>query len=331
MNSIRERGPARRALVSRPGAAELTAALYIGLIGLIAQSSGLLYALFPELGALSHDVFKRPEGEWARAPGLLVLTTVLTAISGTLITRHLGYGIASVLLDVGASALVIGVLRSPFAPALSAGLMPLVLGIGSWLYPLCILAGTVVLASASLAWRRLAPRSPARASDPDDDLVEQAPREYGWVPFYTLFLVVTVLAGEWLGMRLVLFPPLTVIGFEMFAHPTHCPWADRPLALIGACGLSAAVGVICATHIVIEPLGAMLSIGACGLILRRLRLYVPPALAVGLLPFVIRHPDGSFPVAVLLGTALQIGIFALWRALARFGARQRSPGASGEP
>ncbi len=312
----------RHGPVNRPWLAELVTALYIGLIALTAQTSGVSYVLFPELGALSHDVFKRPEGAWARAPALLVLTTVVAAIGGTLITRHLAWGVSPVLLDVGWSALMIAVLRSPIAPALSAGLMPLVLGIDSWLYPLCILFGTTVLAGATVAWRRIGWVAPAGARrDPDDDLVEQAPREYSWVPFYAAFLVAAVLIGERLGMRLVLFPPLTVIGFEMFVHPRHCPWARRPVALLLACVLTAAVGVACARLIPLATVGAMVSILAAGMILRLLEVYVPPALAVGLLPFVIAHPGWSFPLAVLLGTALQVGIFALWRALAGRGWR----------
>lgn len=310
-----------------PWMGELLSTLYIGLIALIAQLSGLYYLLFPELGALSHDVFKRPEGLWARAPALLVITTVLTAISGTLITRHLAYGVPAVLLDVGCSALVIAVLRSPFAPALSAGLMPLVLGIRSGLYPLAILFGTGVLAGATLLWRRVGWTSPEPAAhDPDDDVVERAPLEYRWVPYFVAFLILAIVLGERLGLRFVLFPPLTVIAFETFAHPTHCPWAERPVALLVVCTLSAAIGVACVRFIGEVPWAAMLSILAGTVLLRRLDVYVPPALAVGLLPFVIAHPDWRFPLAVLLGTGLQIGIFALWRLRVRLALRVATGG-----
>ncbi len=322
MNRFRSRGLGQRVRGKPPWMGELLSTLYIGLIALLAQGSGLTYLLFPELGALSHDVFKRPDGLWARAPGLLVLTTVLTALSGTLITRHLAYGVPAVLLDVGCSALVIAVLRSPFAPALSAGLMPLVLGIDSWLYPVAILFGTGILAVATLLWRRVGWTSPEPAAhDPDDDVVERAPLEYGWIPYFVAFLILAIVLGERLGLRFVLFPPLTVIAFETFAHPTHCPWAHRPVALLVACTLTAAIGVVCVRLIGEGPLAAMLSILAGAVLLRRLAVYVPPALAVGLLPFVIAQPDWRFPLAALLGTALQIGMFALWRLRERLAQR----------
>jgi glycosyltransferase A (GT-A) superfamily protein (DUF2064 family) len=42
-------------------------ASYIGVIAAVAQSTGLLYVLFPELGALSHDILTRPHGaSWRR-------------------------------------------------------------------------------------------------------------------------------------------------------------------------------------------------------------------------------------------------------------------------
>lgn len=99
-----EEGALRR---PRAGVAESAAALYIGLIALIACSSGLYFILFPELGALDHDIFKRPEVTWARAPLMLIVTPLLMAVVGTLIARDLPYGLPSVLLDVGCSVLVV--------------------------------------------------------------------------------------------------------------------------------------------------------------------------------------------------------------------------------
>jgi hypothetical protein len=41
-------------------------------------------------------------------------------------------------------------------------------------------------------------------------------------------------------------------------------------------------------------------------------LHVPPALAVGLLPFVIQRPNYEFPVVVAVGTLLLTMLFLLW-------------------
>ncbi len=136
-------------------AAELIALVYVALIAEIAYATGAFYILFPELGALSHDVFTRPRGTWASAPVLLAITPVLTGAIGVFFTRALPYGYPSVLLTVGGAIAVILALRSPIAPAISAGLLPLVLGVKSWWYPPAIALGTVLLAGLSLPWKKL--------------------------------------------------------------------------------------------------------------------------------------------------------------------------------
>jgi transposase len=55
----------------RQWAGDLVALVYMAIIAIIAAATGAFYVLFPELGALSHDVFTRPRGRWARSPGPL--------------------------------------------------------------------------------------------------------------------------------------------------------------------------------------------------------------------------------------------------------------------
>src|ERR1700730_19450900 len=84
-------------------AAEVIALEYIAIIAEVAIASESFYILFPELAALSHDIFTRPRGSWASAPVLLVITPVLTAVLGTLVTRNLPYDYVSVMLTVSGS------------------------------------------------------------------------------------------------------------------------------------------------------------------------------------------------------------------------------------
>ncbi len=71
-----------------------------------------------------------------------------------------------------------------------------------------------------------------------------------------------------------------------------------------------------------QPDGGMCSILAAALVLRVLDLHVPPALAVGLLPFVMAHPSFRFPLAVVVGTGIETMAFLAWRRFARsFAAR----------
>src|SRR5215471_15135634 len=116
---------------TRRVADELFSLVYIAIVAETAIATGAFYILFPELGALSHDVFTRPRGSWASAPILLVITPVLAAIVGTLVTRSFPYAFVSVMMVVGGAIAVVLALRSPIAPAISAGLLPLTLGLTS--------------------------------------------------------------------------------------------------------------------------------------------------------------------------------------------------------
>lgn len=288
---------------------------YIALVAWVGQTTHLAFVLFPELGALSHDILKRPHGSWAKAPLMLVVTPLVTGLIGSLVARHFEFGAISVLVTIGAAIAVIAVLRSPIAPAISAGLLPLSLGISSPLYAPSLMIGLGLLAVISLIWRRLVPPPPEAGSPSDvvDDIVELAPKTYSWVPFFLGFLLIAIGLAAVTGQRFILFPPLVVIGFEMFAHPKVCPWASRPFAFPVACVLTAAAGVAAISIVGDTALAAAVSIAAGIAILRLFDLHVPPALAVGLLPFVLPQPDYRFPIAVGLGTLLLTMSFLTWR------------------
>jgi hypothetical protein len=281
-------------------AACAVATLYIAIVAGVAGVTGAFYIMFPELGALAYDVFSRPRGRWSNAPLHLATTPVLTGAIGILITRNLPYGFPSVLLNVGAAMAVILGLGSPIAPAMSAGLLPLVLGVKTWWYPPAILFGAVLLAAASFPWRALTLQDvPAAAANRS---VPHTPQGLFWVAAYFVFLIVAVAIVELTGMRFILFPPLVVIGFEMFAHTESCAWADQPLRLPIVCLLTASGGLFFHHLLGVTWMTAALSM-VCGMaVLRVSRVHVPPALAVALLPMVMDSPTYAYPCSVGLGT-----------------------------
>ena len=295
----------------------LATVAYITFIACVARLTGFEYALFPELGALAHDILKRPHGTWAKAPLMLIVTPFATAVIGTLITRHFAYGFISVFATVGGAILIIRVLSSPIAPAISAGLLPLTLGVTSWWYPPSILFSTGLLALIAVARQRLMPPPEIVETlrDRTDDVMEQAPADYSWIPFFLAFLVLDLALVSITDWRFLLFPPLVVIGFEMFAHTSVCPWAKRSLVLPVACLLNAAIGVVLVSFFGNGPVIAGCSVALGALILRIFDLHAPPVLAVGLLPFTMAAPDYRFALSAGIGTALLTTIFLLWRKL----------------
>ena len=86
---------------------EILALIYMGVIAFSARKTGFLLLLFPELAALSHDVFTRPRGKWASQPWRLVLTPTITAFFGLFVVRHTIFNALALTLIVVVSLLVI--------------------------------------------------------------------------------------------------------------------------------------------------------------------------------------------------------------------------------
>jgi hypothetical protein len=304
--------------------ADVLALIYIGLIATIAGATGAFYVMFPELAALSWNVMEQPRGRWASSPLMLAMTPPLTGLMGTVMTRSLPYGFASVLITVVACIAIVTVLRSPVAPAISAGLLPLVLGVTSWWYPPGILLGSTLLAAISIPWRRYT-TAPCPLAGPETVEAAAAPNAFPGSTIHPgapaivallTFVVIAVTAVKLTGMRFILFPPLVVILYEMLCHPADCHWIGRPVVLPLACFVAAFGGYLFRAHIAVAPLAAMLSMAWGVAVLRALKIRVPPALAVALLPMVMTHLTVGFPFAVGIGTALASGWFLLfekWR------------------
>ena len=289
-------------------------AAFLALIVALANGSQQPYVLFPELGALASVIVQRPAGAWARSPLLLCLTPFLTALVGVVITRGLDYGPVSVGLDVALSIAVVRLLRSPIAPALSAGMLPLALGVTSWWYPLSILVGTGLLALWSRLPLSIRERVNATAK-PRQPMVEPAgewarasaterQHPWRWILWMVVFLGLGILLVAATGSRLVLYPPLVVMAYDMFATPEECAWINRPVAMVLACLGTASAGLLLVQAFGVTPWAGGIAILACLAWLGTLGLFMPPAIGAGLLPFVIHAPNWSYPLAVALGTTL---------------------------
>jgi hypothetical protein len=294
-------------------AAECLFVLYIAGIAQLARVLGIPYLLFPELGALAHEVLTRPRGTWAGQPLRLIATPALTAVVGTIVTRHLPLGGWSVVLTVGASVVAIAALRSSIAPAMSAGVLPLVLGVKSWVYPPAILLTLSVLAAISVLWRRRHSAARSATGGDVDGILESQPRGRYWHVTLLVFVAAAAEAARMSGLRFILFPPLVTMAYEMFGHPGTCPWRKRPASLPAACLLVAGGGLLA-----VQVLGAGFAAAAASmvfgvLVLRVFDLHMPPALAVGLLPSVMSAPGWQFPLAVGAGALGLTGSFLFYR------------------
>ena len=309
----------------KPRRADLAIAGFLALITLIANATGMPYVLFPELGALGWVIFSDPRHPWVRSPALLMLTPFLAAVQGLWITRHLAYGPLAVLLDVGLTLLQIAALRSPIVPALSAGLLPLALGIHTWSYPFSILIGTGGLSLFIILrarWTGGGSPQPAGAAAAGPGLwvlrgrTQPLPPLRAWLAPFGLFLVGGLLLVRLIGSPLVLFPPLLVIAFEMVVHRQHCPWRGRYVGVWLVANGAAAVGLALVKTLGVTPAATFLAVLATLALIKLARLPFPPALGLALLPFVIPDPPLSYPLFTMAGSLWLLLVVALQEALA---------------
>jgi hypothetical protein len=287
--------------------AEVLVVSYMGAIGLAAHLTGIYLLLFPELAALSHDVMTRPQGKWASQPGRIVLTPTLTAFVGLFVTRHTSYGAISIALVVTASLFIIKLLRSAIGPAISAGALPMVLNEKSWMYPAAIFMGLMGLVATLWIWRRYGPSldTPSHETTNDSrviDALETYPHDRFWVVTLLTFVLLLGVPAQLTGLRFILFPPLIVMAYELFGHPEVPGWMARPVLLPFVCVLTATIGVLARHSFRASFVGVMLTTICSVAILRAFKLHMPPALAVGLLPFVMAAPNFRYPTSVGIGT-----------------------------
>lgn len=305
---------------ARLATAEVLAIALMGGVAWLALRTGVKLLLFPELAALSHDVLTRPGGKWASQPIRMILTPLFTGSIGLLVSRYFPYGAIPVLAISILSLAIIRVLRSAIGPAISAGLLPLVVGERSSLYPIAIGAGLVVLAGVLWLWKRFETVE-AEANEPAasiDDTLESTPQDRWWLLQLLALVLLLGLAAQFTGLRLLLFPPLVVMAYELFGHPELPGWIKRPSFFPLVCFLAAATGLICLRTLGETAVSAMLTVAVSIVLLRIFQMHMPPALAVGLLPFVIPSPDYWYPISVGIGTL----VLCLWFAAKN---RLRSP------
>lgn len=275
----------------------------IGFVVLVALVAWLSYfinlplLLFPEFGALSNVVITRPAHIWARSPFHLALIPALTGFIGVLVLRWLGNGIFPVLLVLSTSVILLNFLKSPIIPALSSGLIPLVLNIPSWTYPVSVCLSCSILAIIVYARARRLKISYLPA--PSFRLLAGGwPRNAFHLLVFFGFIAAIALIAHISQRPIILFPPLAVLGFEILLHTGPHPWCRSPMALALLFFLCAAAGFVALSLCGHSVLGVAIAVSIAASVIFWRRLYVPPAIAVSLLPFVMQKVGPAFPFEI---------------------------------
>jgi CBS-domain-containing membrane protein len=125
--------------------AEVVVLAFMGLVAFAASKTDLAVILFPELVALSHDVINRPQGKWASQPLRLIVTPTVTAALG-LLTYDLVQGtVLAVMVTVLCSITILRRFEVHMPPALAVGLLPFVIKMPNYKFPISVFLGTIAL------------------------------------------------------------------------------------------------------------------------------------------------------------------------------------------
>lgn len=283
----------------RMGAWLATFLLVMGMATL-AQTLHVRTIIFPETAALALGVWVLRDPEWLNQPRQIVLLPTLCAALGVWMNHWTLPTMERELLILGVVLVILTVTRSSLSPAISAGMLPIVLNIQSWVFVYAVLAATGAI------WIGVGRRG-----------VRRHPRVDGTLPPWRSNAVFAIVAALWIGaaatfgIRDAVLPPLMVFLYGAMKAPPK-RWGDvvREIAVL----LVAAVTSSWAVAVLHHPIAvAALALTATTLAMRFLNTWVPPAGAVALLPLVLpKSPVSTYPilVAILALGASSIGLIS---------------------
>lgn len=282
------------------GLVVLIVALMVGAAELLGQRE----IIFPEIAAIAVGALLPSRMAWNTSRPRILLLIALCAALGVGIVRlvpgpdwmrlTLAYGVAEGLYLCSGTT---------FAPMLSAAALPVLLGTESGVYLIAAPVLTVLILGCHWAveragWREAVRFEPVRADRRD------------WTDATVRLALVALAAWAALSLdiRFAVAPPLLVAFTELSRRSSGARRTPvRAVAVIALCALA---GAACRYGLTMR-LGLPLTLAAvCAavlmlLILDRLRLYLPPAGALCVLPMLI--PEArvlTYPLQITVGAAL---------------------------
>jgi HPP family len=271
----------------------------------LARVLGTHAIIFPEGAALGMGIWVLGLPGWVASRWHVVALPPLCAAAGVVLAGTDLSRTAAEIAAVTFGLVVLQVFDSRLAPALSAGVLPIVFGIDEWSYPLAVLAVCVTIA---MLWRLIHHPVARRL----DDIV---PERYPWPVALVAWIVIVawiLAAGRALELSaVVLAPPLFVSALEWLGRGELAP--GDGLRRVGLLTGAAVSGSVAAQLISVGWIAGPLAICATVALMWLLATPHPPALAIALIPQIVGTPGvWSYTTSIAAGAgALYVGVFVL--------------------
>ncbi len=241
--------------------------------------------IFPEILALAVGFWVAPRPFWRASRLNIFLAPTLAAVCGVLLMRYSHLPLAAMIVVAYiAVALLLVATRSRLAPAISAAILPLLIGTTSWNYPLAVgvLTGTVALGSIVA--------QPSSGETPSEEApFSQRDELIFWgkiLPVVAAYAVMITLCD----VPFMMAPPLIVM-FSEAVRPNN-PLARQPFKPFFLVALAASCGVLALFFLkgmLLFPGWLCAALASCAVFAgyETTGMRLPPAAALGLLPLLI--------------------------------------------
>lgn len=281
--------------------------------GMVAASE-LLHdkeVIFPEITAVAIGALAAPKQSWNVSRLRLLLTITAAAIIGVGLVFVPIPPVIKVPLAMVCAVACVTASKTEFLPAISACVLPVLLGTKSPVYigSVVVMTSLILLAQLILEKCGLREKSVFTPVQPDKQLFALRIRQ---IAAASVICMIPLLTKE----IFFIAPPLIVAFFEM-SKPNSKLLERSPQA--ASLIILASVSGVLSRFLLTEKLGLPLAVSAalsCAVILAavcRMKLYFPPCGAIATLPFII--PEGAllrFPFEIAAGTLVFIAAaFAL--------------------
>lgn len=267
--------------------------------------------IFPEITAVAIGALAAPKQSWNVSRLRLLLTITAAAIIGVGLVFVPIPPVIKVPLAMVCAAACVTASKTEFLPAVSACVLPVLLGTKSPIYigSVVVMTSLILLAQLILEKCGLREKSVFTPVQPDKQLFALRIRQ---IAAASVICMIPLLTKE----IFFIAPPLIVAFFEM--SKPHSKLLERSPQAASLMILASVSGVL-SRFLLTEKLGLPLAVSAalsCAVILAavcRMKLYFPPCGAIATLPFII--PEGAllrFPFEIAAGTLVFIAAaFAL--------------------
>lgn len=264
--------------------------------------------IFPEITAITIGALASPKQSWNTSKLRLLLTLTAAAVIGVgivvFVPLALGFKIP---LAMFCAITCVTISETEFLPAISACVLPVLLGTRSPVYigSVVVMTSLILLAQLLLEKSGIREKSPYTPVKPDRQLLMLRIRQ---IIAASLICVMPVMINE----IFFIAPPLIVAFFEMSKPKSKLIEHSYKAALLIVTG---AVSGVLLRFVLTEKLGLPITVpamAATALILvavSRTKLFFPPCGAITTLPFII--PEGAllkFPFEITGGTLVFIAV-----------------------